>query len=199
MYYELTRVRNLNPRPPRNPRPRSSVAGELDQPEQPEATPGRTPIADPPPPRARKRYIGSAFSHDGVNFTPEDGSRLEDEEITDPEVVRMGDQWLMFLSREGETVLARSSDGMRFEMDEKFIVHAGEAAGAVAMPEGQVRLYVSQPDGIASLVYDPVSGAIKAEPGVRFAGECTDAAVCPKAAGGFVGAVRRKLNAPPPR
>jgi hypothetical protein len=134
--------------------------------------------------------ILSAVSDDGVSFTLEEGVRFEDNVITDPEVVRTGDQWLMFLSLGQRTLLARSADGLRFERDESFNLPGGGVPGAVVLPDGRVRIYQCSREGVSSVVFDPKNGAIEKDPGLRLK-TAGDPAVCRLASGGYIGVFKR--------
>jgi hypothetical protein len=63
-----------------------------------------------------KNKIYSAVSSDGVNFTQEEGVRFEDVSIFDPDVIKVGDTWRLYVgSPAGQTVIsAISSDGLNF-------------------------------------------------------------------------------------
>lgn len=101
--------------------------------------------------------IYSAISSDGINFIVEEGIRFQMQEITDPEVIQVRSEWLMFLSRGRETLLARSEDGLNFILDKDFILQIGGVPGAVALPSGEVRIFACSPEGIVSAVFDPKS------------------------------------------
>lgn len=59
--------------------------------------------------------IYSAISTDGVNFTQEDGVRLEYEMIFDPDVIKVGDTWRMYAGTDKNKVIsATSTDGLNF-------------------------------------------------------------------------------------
>ncbi|OGG46235.1 MAG: hypothetical protein A3F84_19655 [Candidatus Handelsmanbacteria bacterium RIFCSPLOWO2_12_FULL_64_10] len=101
------------------------------------------------------RRIYSAISSDGVAFENEEGVRFEHERITDPDVVKVGDAWWMFLSAGQETLTARSDDGLKFEkVDRTF---KGGVPGALAV-DGGVRVFTCR-DGIVSWRWD-----LKGEP-----------------------------------
>lgn len=98
--------------------------------------------------------IYSAISTDGINFEVEEGIRFQAPRITDPEVLRVGDEWLMFLSGGRETLLARSDDCIIFRLDERFNLQIGGVPGAVEVPDGKVRIFACG-NGIVSAVFDP--------------------------------------------
>lgn len=113
----------------------------------------------PPGDGAMHRFY-SAISDDGVRFRLEQGVRFESPDITDPEVVRVGDEWLMFISHGQEVLLARSTDGLRFQRDPKFRLGGGGVPGALPLENGKVRVYQSG-RGITSVFFDPRSGEIE--------------------------------------
>lgn len=98
--------------------------------------------------------IYSAISSDGIHFQVEDGDCFKLPRITDPEVVYVDGEWLMFLSRGRETLLARSNDGLNFILDEDFSLNIGGVPGAVVLPNGKVRIFACSM-GIVSAIYDP--------------------------------------------
>lgn len=155
--------------------------------------------APPPPARPHRHVIYSALSEDGILFKAEEGARFADDDITDPEIVKAGDQWLMFLSRGQETLLARSGDGLRFDRDRDFVLRGGGVPGAVVLADGRVRVYQSSRDGIISVVFDPKSGMFKSDEGIRIKGPCADPAVFPSESGGYVMVLKRFMNAPQPK
>lgn len=108
-----------------------------------------------PASHAGPHHIYSAVSEDGVDWTCEEGSRYEQERITDPEVIRVGDEWLMFVSEGSQTHLARSDDGLAFERDRDFSLRLGGVPGAVALPDGRVRIFACGREGIMTALWDP--------------------------------------------
>ncbi|MBI2411182.1 MAG: exo-alpha-sialidase [Candidatus Kerfeldbacteria bacterium] len=58
----------------------------------------------------------SALSDDGVNFTMEDDERLSVESITDPEVLRLNDTWIMYVSNGSNSLIATSTNGLDFTL-----------------------------------------------------------------------------------
>lgn len=84
-------------------------------------------------------YFYSMVSSDGVNFTLEEGTRLESNPpATDPDVVRVGDTWLLYGTSNGKSLIARSTDGLSFEtIGEK----AGTVTGTVVLDGGILRQY----------------------------------------------------------
>lgn len=122
---------------------------------------------DPARDRTPHRFY-SAVSEDGVEFEMEPGVRFELAQITDPEVVRVGDEWLMFISRGQETLLARSPDGLAFEQERDFSWRDGGVPGALVLDDGRVRVFGCGREGIVSGLYDPArGGAPEREPGAR--------------------------------
>lgn len=111
-----------------------------------------------PASRAGEHMIYSAVSTDGIRFEAEPGSRFSAPNITDPEVVYTGKEWLMFLSSGQETNLARSKDGLRFNADDAVVFREGGVPGAVLEDGGQVRLFLSGKGSIWTLVWDPETG-----------------------------------------
>lgn len=75
--------------------------------------------------------IYSAVSKGGRNFTVQSKRRFADENITDPEIVRFGDLWLLYMSQGQSTRIASSTDGKTFT-DAGVTWSGGGIPGAVA-------------------------------------------------------------------
>lgn len=99
--------------------------------------------------------IYSAVSKDGLNFMVEPGVRFEGFGITDPEVIFTGKEWLMFLSKGQETFQARSKDGLEFIRDKTAQFLDGGVPGAVMLPDGKVRVFLTRFGSIYQLDWDP--------------------------------------------
>ncbi len=84
--------------------------------------------------------VYSAISTDGINFTTEDGFRLEDSNLTDPEVVLWQDQWYMYYSVGSSSQLAVSKDGLNFTKQTLPDNGIGGVPGALVLSNG-IRLY----------------------------------------------------------
>jgi len=119
--------------------------------------------------------IYSAISEDGVHFQVEPGIRFQAPSITDPEVLRAGREWLMFLSEGTETLLARSKDGLNFKLDRTFCLNIGGVPGAVELANGKVRIFACGQGGIVSALFTPGSDS----PPVIEHGVCIDEAADP--------------------
>ena len=99
------------------------------------------------------------------------GIRFQAPHITDPEVLQVREEWLMFLFRGQETLLARSKDGLNFTLDQTFSLQIGGVPGAVELPNEKVRIFAAGRDGILSAVFNPGSGLSPViERGVRILG-----------------------------
>lgn len=175
--------------PPRPREPWREPPGEMPR------TPGRMPDIRPPAPEREagpvKAGVYSAVSEDGVRFKVEEGVRFAESGAANPEVVRVGDEWLMFFEKGGEVGLARSRDGLRFERDGSFVLRGGGEPGAVAIGDGRVRVFQRGSGGVTSVVFAPEAGTFRPEPGVRVEGACGEPAV-EKREGGYVGVVTRE-------
>lgn len=71
--------------------------------------------------------VYSAISSDGINFETEDGVRLEEPKLTDPEVIMYKNLWYMYYSTGPDFKLATSEDGLRFNTK----TLSGETMGGV--------------------------------------------------------------------
>lgn len=66
-------------------------------------------------PDLEKNTVYSAISEDGINFTQEDGVRFAYTGIFDPDVLKVGDNWTMYVGTDDQKVLyATSDDGLSF-------------------------------------------------------------------------------------
>lgn len=84
--------------------------------------------------------VYSAISSDGINFTVETGVRFQDNNLTDPEVIRYGNQWFMYYSVGIATKLAVSDDGLSFTAHTIIGGDIGGVPGAVVF-HSSVRLF----------------------------------------------------------
>jgi hypothetical protein len=97
----------------------------------------------------------SAVSSDGVSFKEEPGTRFERAQVTDPDVVRIGSRWLMYLSQGPRLIAASSQDGLRFTFERVIreqgsvsaTVHAGGGTWRQFYCDGGIRSAVSA-DGL---------------------------------------------------
>ncbi|MCP5117010.1 MAG: exo-alpha-sialidase [bacterium] len=139
----------------------------------------------PPKPGEMHRFY-SAVSRDGLRFELEEGVRFEAPRVTDPEVVRAGNEWLMFLTRRGEVLLARSRDGLTFQQQEDFRISKGGIPGALPLDANTVRVYLTGRPGITSAVYNIETGRLEPDAGSRIRLPSADPAVWPRRGGGYV-------------
>ncbi len=118
--------------------------------------------------------VRSAVSSDGLRFVEEPGVRFAREGLTDPDVIRLPDgRFRMFFpvhaGRDAGSVLsATSADGLAFAEDPGVRHPSPAIPGALALPDGRVRLYVNGRGGIVSRISDD-GLAFRDEPGVRVA------------------------------
>ncbi|MBU6142180.1 exo-alpha-sialidase [Patescibacteria group bacterium] len=68
----------------------------------------------PGQPPAGNNKIDSAVSSDGIHFTKEAGDRFTYSQITDPDIVKIGNTWFLYASRGPQLIYATSSDGLSF-------------------------------------------------------------------------------------
>jgi hypothetical protein len=61
-----------------------------------------------------KHSIYSAISKDGKTFTKESGVRFQKEQIVDPDVIKVGSTWRMYVGQSGKILSATSTDGLSF-------------------------------------------------------------------------------------
>ncbi|MBI2128864.1 hypothetical protein HYU07_01360 [Candidatus Woesearchaeota archaeon] len=87
-----------------------------------------------------KHKVYSAKSSDGMNFVAEEGTRFEDNSLTDPEVIYFNGKWLMYYSVGASSELATSNDGLNFIAVDIEGGNVGGVPGALALDNG-VRLF----------------------------------------------------------
>ena len=105
-----------------------------------------------PKPTGEKTKIKSAISKDGINFKEEEGARYESTDfITDPDVVKIGRKWFMYISKGRELLAASSDDGDTFEY-EKSIRTIGSVSKTVSIGGGKYRQFYCGDGGINSAV-----------------------------------------------
>lgn len=117
-----------------------------------------------PSAKVAKNMIKSAISTDGVNFAVESGNRFEYEGITDPDVVKIGNKWFMYVSVGSKLLATSSPDGSNFKLD-KTIRNRGSVSNTVPVEEGLYRQFYCD-NGIKSAT--SADGLVwKDEPGFR--------------------------------
>ena len=100
-------------------------------------------VGGPPPEPGQPHPIYSAISEDGIHFTVE-RQLIAVEGVTDPSLAQLPDsRWLLAMTRNGETLLAASDDGYNFELTGVTVAAPGIPELA-ALPDGRIRLYLSQ-------------------------------------------------------
>ena len=94
--------------------------------------------------------IKSALSEDGINFIEEKGIRYQSvgEQITDPDVIKIGNKWYMYLSKGPELIATVSDDGNTFNFLQS-IRSTGSVSKTVPTDNGQFRQYFCR-NGISS-------------------------------------------------
>lgn len=98
--------------------------------------------------------VYSAVSEDGVTFTVEDGVRFESATLTDADVVRTADGWLLFATlADGTLVSAQSSDGLTFTQSGEGI--EGANADTVALADGSFQQFGCAADGTIAIKASP--------------------------------------------
>lgn len=103
-------------------------------------TPGQLPTS------VNKVY--SATSTDGINFAEEQGVRFEYEQITDPDVVKIGGLWFMYAAQGPRQIYATSSDGSSFSY-KGITRQRGAISKTVALSNGGFRQFYCA-NGISS-------------------------------------------------
>ena len=110
--------------------------------------------------------VRSAISSDGKKFTVEDGTRLEGIQYTDPDVIRIGNMWTMYISTGMTAYAAESADGLNFKLLGK-VNETGAVSGSFQFPDGTLRHYFCGRGGILSGTSSDGKSAWKAEAGAR--------------------------------
>lgn len=158
------------------------------------STPAPAPTTDPT--RKPEARIAAAVSDDGITFSLEEGACDRGENIASPEVLRVGDAWLMFLAQGNRVVVSTSTDGLRFTRRDGVAIQGGQAPGAIALGPDSVRVFLSTMGGISSALYTPSSGAVAREPGIVLAGRAAAVSLAPRTDGsaGSLAVLRRPLR-----
>lgn len=101
--------------------------------------------------------IYSAVSSDGLNFVLEEGVRVEGMNLHDPDIIKVGETWMMYIGRAlpgtpQATVVATSADGLAYSEPQE--VATGSIPGAVVLADGRVRLYTVDRSGMTAWISD---------------------------------------------
>jgi hypothetical protein len=85
--------------------------------------------------------ILSAISNYGISFVQEEGVRYQatNETVTDPDVIKMGDVWRMFVSEGPSTISTISTDGLSFTREQVLPIN-GSVTCTIAVENGY-RIY----------------------------------------------------------
>ena len=97
----------------------------------------------------QKHDIYSAISSDGLNFTEEDGVRFSYAQMTDPDVVKIGSTWFMYISQGPKNIAATSTDGLTFTF-KQIVRERGSVSKTVAVDSKTFRQFYCGTGGIAS-------------------------------------------------
>ena len=93
--------------------------------------------------------IYSAVSNYGINFVKEDGVRYQHETtVYDPDVVKIGDVWRMFVSLGLKNLSTVSNDGLSFSRENE-LPFEGSVSSTIPMENGY-RMYYMRQGGIFS-------------------------------------------------
>lgn len=102
----------------------------------------------PPPGFKMINRVYSAISKDGVNFTEDLGPLYEGEEITDPDVIKIGDLWFNYLSQGPKEILTIAREDFQFQF-KKNIRDFGSVSNTIEVSPGLYRQFYCK-DGISS-------------------------------------------------
>ena len=125
-----------------------------------------TATGQPMPQPDKPNRVRSALSSDGKNFTVEEGIRIEGVNYTDPDVIRVGNEWFMYISTGTTAWAARSSDGLKFDLAGK-ANESGAVSGSYVFPDGTLRHYFCSRGGILSGISTDGASPWKQEAGCR--------------------------------
>lgn len=91
-------------------------------------------------PEQQVNQIRSALSTDGIHFMEEEGIRFEHQQITDPDVVLIGNKWYMYLSQGPRLIAASSLNGLQFKL-EKTVREQGSVSKTVSLGHNKWRQF----------------------------------------------------------
>ncbi len=94
--------------------------------------------------------IYTATSTDGINFSEEDEPVFDDENITDPDVIKIGDKWFAYISQGPKNILALLGDDFKFQYN-KVIREMGSISNTVEIVAGEYRQFFCK-NGISSAI-----------------------------------------------
>ncbi|MCX6811113.1 MAG: sialidase family protein [Candidatus Berkelbacteria bacterium] len=92
--------------------------------------------------------IYSAVSSDGVNFVEDTGPLYEGEEITDPDVIKIGEDWLAYISKGQKLFLTTAGSDLKFQY-KKDIREEGSISKTIEVSSGLYRQFYCK-NGISS-------------------------------------------------
>ena len=107
-------------------------------------------------PSSPQDKIYSAISADGITFQQETGVRYQESSITDPDVIRVGDVWRMFISKGPTTVSLVSTDGLTFTREGELPI-SGSVTCTIKVDEGYRIYYHSSVPGKGLCIFSAFS------------------------------------------
>ncbi|HUY85300.1 MAG TPA: exo-alpha-sialidase [Candidatus Dormibacteraeota bacterium] len=112
--------------------------------------PGGPPAPGQPPGGSGPNIIDSAVSSDGIHFTKEPGDRIARDQITDPDIVKIGNTWFMYLAQGPEQIYATSPAGNGSFTYQGVIRSGGSVSKTLAVGSGQYRQFYCNQNEIQS-------------------------------------------------
>lgn len=88
-----------------------------------------------------ENQVKSAVSEDGINFTLDGGVNISFKQITDPDVVKIGDKWFAYLSQGPKNIAFSAADPTKAFMLEKTVRDNGSVSNTVSIGNGVLRQY----------------------------------------------------------
>ena len=108
------------------------------------------PAPGQPPGTDSVNKVYSAVSSDGIHFTEEHGVRFEYAQITDPDIIKIGSTWFMYIAQGQKQIYATATDGLSFSY-RGLVRNSGSVSKTVSAGGGTYRqFYCAQ--GITSEV-----------------------------------------------
>lgn len=152
--------------------------------------PGQQPGPPVPSQSQEPNSVKSAVSSDGKNFRVEEGGRLQGLGFTDPDVIKVGQEWFMYISSGRTAIAARSSNGLKFEPIGK-VNETGAVSGSYVFSDGKIRHYYCGQEGIESALSDTGGSVWEKEAGARISNSLKYKVICdpsivPDGTGGYL-------------
>lgn len=88
-----------------------------------------------------ENQVKSAISEDGINFTLDGDVNISFKQVTDPDVVKIGDKWFAYLSQGPKNIAFSATDPTKAFMLERTVRENGSVSNTISIGDSGLRQY----------------------------------------------------------